>query len=159
MIGIKREDANKMGIQLSDKQRVEYIRKGNELFNKKKYKEAETIFMLTNYRDGILRIADRYYYELKKPLVALKFYYKINATEKIEEIKARMLFAFKKLIREDKKETKSDNNKIEKNKENNNEPTSNIKNKSDDNNTINPDSIESPDDPVTSNANQNHEKA
>jgi hypothetical protein len=87
-----------MGKRLSDKERVAYIRKGNELFNKGKYKEAETIFMLTNYRDGIIRIANRYYYELKKPLVALKYYYKVNAKEKIEEIKERMIFALKKLM-------------------------------------------------------------
>jgi hypothetical protein len=92
----KREES--MGKRLSDKERVAYIRKGNELFNKGKYKEAETIFMLTNYRDGIIRIANRYYYELKKPLVALKYYYKVNAKEKIEEIKERMIFALKKLM-------------------------------------------------------------
>lgn len=84
--------------RLTDKERVEYIRKGNELFNNGKFKEAEALFMLANYKDGILRIANRYYYELKKPLIALKFYYKIGAKEKIEEIRERMLFAFKKLI-------------------------------------------------------------
>jgi hypothetical protein len=93
-----------MGKSLSDKERVAYIRRGNELFNQGKYKEAETIFMLTNYRDGILRIANRYYYELRKPLVALKYYYKINARDKIEEIKERMLFAFKRLVREEDKQ-------------------------------------------------------
>ncbi len=90
-----------MGRSLTDKERVEYIRKGNEFFNDGKFKEAETIFMLTNYKDGILRIANRYYYELKKPLIALKFYYKIGAKEKIEEIRERMLFALKKLIKEE----------------------------------------------------------
>ncbi len=90
-----------MGKSLSDKERVAYIRKGNELFNKGKFKEAETIFMLTNYKDGIKRIADRYYYDLRKPLVALKYYYKIGAKDKIDEIGERMIFAFKKLIRED----------------------------------------------------------
>ncbi len=99
-----------MGKKLSQKERVAYIRKGNELFNKGKYKEAETVFMLTDYRDGILRIANRYYYELKKPLVALKYYYKINAKEKVEEIKERMIFALKKLL---SKEQNTKNNNLE----------------------------------------------
>ncbi len=99
-----------MGTSLSDKERVAYIRKGNELFNNGKFKEAETVFMLTNYRDGILRIANRYYYDLKKPLVALKFYYKINAMDKVEEIRERMIFAFKKLLREEDSELTSDTN-------------------------------------------------
>lgn len=99
-----------MGKRLSEKERIAYIRKGNELFNNGKYKEAETVFMLTDYRDGILRIANRYYYELKKPLVALKYYYKINAKEKVEEIKERMIFAMKKLL---SKEQNPENNNPE----------------------------------------------
>ena len=95
-----------MNKKLSDKERVHYIRKGNELFNNCKFKEAESIFMLTNYKDGILRIANRYFYELKQPLMALKFYYKIGAKEKIAEIRERMIFALKKLVsEEDKKST------------------------------------------------------
>jgi hypothetical protein len=34
-----------MGKSLNDKERVEYIRKGNEFFNDGKFKEAETIFI------------------------------------------------------------------------------------------------------------------
>ncbi|MFW5799171.1 MAG: hypothetical protein ACOCV8_00025 [Spirochaetota bacterium] len=90
-----------MGRKLTQSERIEYIRKGNELFNKGKYKEAEQLFMAANYRDGILRIANRYFYELKKPLVALKFYYKIGAKERVEEIKERMIFALRKLMKED----------------------------------------------------------
>lgn len=115
-----------MGKRLSDKERVAYIRRGNELFNNGKYKEAETIFMLTNYRDGILRIANRYYYELRKPLVALKYYYKINAREKIEEIKERMLFALKRLIRDDDNKKEGSQNPPEEtdSDDNNEEPFS-----------------------------------
>lgn len=85
---------------MDDKERVEIIRKGNELFNNGRINEAVKLFVQTKYHDGIMRVADCYFYDMKQPLVALKFYRMINRKDRIDEIYARMMFAFKKIIQD-----------------------------------------------------------
>ena len=63
------------------------------------------IFVQTKYGDGIMRIADYYFYDKKQPLIALKFYRMINRQDRIDEIYSRMMFAFKKMITQKKEET------------------------------------------------------
>lgn len=91
---------------MDQKERVVLIRKGNELFNEKKYNEAIKLYLKAEYMDGIMRVADYYFYDLKQPLVALKFYKLINRKDRIDEINARILYAFNRMIAES-----SDNNK------------------------------------------------
>ncbi len=79
-------------------ERVHLIRKGNELFNEGKLEEAIKIFETTDYRDGLTRVADYYFYDKKQPLVALKYYRMVNRKDKVNEIFERMMFALNKLL-------------------------------------------------------------
>lgn len=92
---------------MDSQERAGLIRKGNELFNQGKINEAMKLFVQTNYGDGIMRIADLYYYDKKQPLIALKFYRMINRRDRIEEIYSRMMFAFKKMITQQPEDTPS----------------------------------------------------
>ena len=84
---------------MDSEEKVVLVRKGNEAFNKKDIAEAIKFFVKAGYRDGIMRVADYYFYDNKQPLVALKFYKMINRKDRIDEINARMMFAFGQLLR------------------------------------------------------------
>ena len=84
---------------MDNEEKVMLARKGNEYFNKGDIKEAIKCFVTAGYRDGIMRVADYYFYDKKQPLVALKFYKIINRKDRIDEINARMMFAFGQLLR------------------------------------------------------------
>ncbi|MBN1533994.1 MAG: hypothetical protein JXA20_15090 [Spirochaetes bacterium] len=83
---------------MDSKERVELIRRGNELFNSGDIRQAAAIFIKTGYRDGITRVADHFFYDLRQPLVALKFYRMVNRQDKVSEIFERMVFALGKLL-------------------------------------------------------------
>ncbi|MCL2154488.1 MAG: hypothetical protein FWH53_02365 [Leptospirales bacterium] len=84
---------------MDHEEKVMLARKGNEAFNNGKINEAIKYFVKAGYRDGIMRVADYYYYDNRQPLVALKFYKMINRKDRIDEIFARMMFALGKLLR------------------------------------------------------------
>ena len=90
---------------MNNEEKVILVRKGNESFNKGDIKEAIKFFVKAGYRDGIMRVADHYFYDNKQPLVALKFYKMINRTDRIEEINARIMFAFGKLLKQSKEKS------------------------------------------------------
>jgi len=85
---------------MDQNERVLLIRKGNELFNNKRYDEAIKLFVKAGYKDGIMRVADYYYYDMKQPLSALKFYRLINRQDRIDEINARIMYAFSRMLSE-----------------------------------------------------------
>ncbi|MFH0975131.1 MAG: hypothetical protein V1874_05030 [Spirochaetota bacterium] len=92
---------------MDKKERIALIRKGNELFNKGEIDNALKIFVKTDYKDGIARIGDFYYYEKKQPLMAFKFYKKANMHNKVNEIFERMISALGQWIYEDKSNAQS----------------------------------------------------
>jgi hypothetical protein len=59
---------------LPEEQRVALIRKGNELFNAKKFDLAKKVFLTTGYADGLIRLGDLYMKE-SRPLEALRMYW------------------------------------------------------------------------------------
>lgn len=80
------------------------IRKGNELYNKGKIADAYRCYVTAQYQAGIEKIGDYYFYTERMPLVALPYYFKVKterANKKVDEIFERMVFAFKKLLREE----------------------------------------------------------
>jgi len=87
---------------MDKEEKVALVRKGNECFNKGDITEAIKFFVKAGYRDGIMRVADHYYYDNKRPLVALKFYRMINRQDRIDEINARMMFALGKWLKPSK---------------------------------------------------------
>lgn len=91
---------------MDQKMRVECIRRGNEFFNNGDIDNAEKLFVKAEYRDGLTRIADYYFFDKKQPLVALRFYQMVKRDDKVKEIFERMAFAFGKLL--GKKESADD---------------------------------------------------
>ncbi len=85
--------------KISDKQRVELIRKGNELFNNEEIEKAGKIFSAVNYIDGLIRVGD-YYYSKGKLVFALKFYNKANNKTRINKAVENILSVFKLWITE-----------------------------------------------------------
>jgi len=83
---------------MDSKERVELIRRGNELFNSGDMARAAALFVKTGYRDGLTRIADHLFYDKRQPLVALKYYRMVNRQDKVNEIFERMIFAFGRLM-------------------------------------------------------------
>ncbi len=69
--------------KLAEGERVALIRKGNELFNLKKYELARKIFMTTGYSDGLIRLGDLYLKQ-SKPLEAFRMYLLAPDRKKVE---------------------------------------------------------------------------
>lgn len=86
---------------MDKQQRIEMIRLGNRLFNEGHIDKALQLFVKANYRDGITRVADYFFYEKRLPLVALKYYRAVNRHDKVNEIFERMVFALGKLLGKD----------------------------------------------------------
>jgi hypothetical protein len=75
----KPADAAKLG----ESERVALIRKGNELFNLKKYDLARKIFVTTGYADGLIRLGDLYL-KHSKPLEAFRLYLLAPDSKKVQ---------------------------------------------------------------------------
>ncbi|HDP79565.1 MAG TPA: hypothetical protein ENN21_01840 [Spirochaetes bacterium] len=78
---------------MEKKERAELIRKANEYFNRGDMKNAIELFVKTGYRDGLTRVGDYYYYDMKQPLAAVKFYKMAGVSAKVDEIYTRMVMA------------------------------------------------------------------
>lgn len=89
---------------MKDDEKAALARKGNEFFNNGNIAEAIKYFVKSGYRDGIMRVADYYYFDKKQPLIALKFYKMINRKDRVDEIYARMIFALNKMLKPVSKE-------------------------------------------------------
>jgi len=103
---------------MKDEEKVALARKGNEFFNNGNMTEAIKFFVKAGYRDGIMRVADYYYFDKKQPLIALKFYKMINRKDRVDEIFARMMFALNKMLRPvSNEETETESSKSTSNEE------------------------------------------
>jgi len=71
------------GAKLGQSERVALIRKGNELFNLKKYDLARKIFVTTGYADGLIRLGDLYL-KHSKPLEAFRMYLLAPDSKKVQ---------------------------------------------------------------------------
>jgi hypothetical protein len=69
--------------KLAEGERASLIRKGNELFNLKKFELARKIFLTTGYSDGLIRLGDLYLKQ-SKPLEALRMYLLAPDRKKVE---------------------------------------------------------------------------
>ena len=75
-------------------ERAALIRKGNELFNAKKYELAKRIYITTGYSDGLIRLAD-YYLEQKNPMEAFRLYWLAPSKKKVETMTEKMALIIK----------------------------------------------------------------
>ncbi|MDH4199506.1 MAG: hypothetical protein OEV66_03910 [Spirochaetia bacterium] len=80
---------------LSDKERTALIRKGNQAFNDGNIDLASRIFKTTQYKDGLIRVGDYYYFDMRQPLMAYGYYKRANHQIMIEKISDGFIFALK----------------------------------------------------------------
>ncbi|RKX95467.1 MAG: hypothetical protein DRP84_04115 [Spirochaetes bacterium] len=92
---------------LTPKERLQLIRKGNELFNKGDVEKAARIFVTTAYKDGLIRIGDYYYFKEKNPIKALHFYLEADYKKRINEVTEKMAQIIIKWLHEDDKKSES----------------------------------------------------
>ncbi len=83
-------------------ERAMLIRRGNELFNKRDYKNALKIFIAVDYKEGIGRIASVMEHEQKDMPSALRLYKRAGMTANVEKIAYDMAQTVRLLIKEDK---------------------------------------------------------
>jgi hypothetical protein len=87
---------------LTPKERIQLIRKGNELLNEGNIEMAEKIFISTAYKDGLIRLGDYYYFDQKNVFKALNLYLEAKYEKRIKELTERMALILKKWLNEDK---------------------------------------------------------
>lgn len=89
---------------MTPSERAMLIRRGNELFNHKDYKNALKIYIAVEYKDGIARMASIMEHEKKDRITALKLYKKAGLHGNVEKLAYAMAQAIRLLIKEDKQE-------------------------------------------------------
>jgi len=94
---------------MDEKERIELIRLGNQFYNEKKYKEALEIFLKTNYVDGIIRIADYFYFDKNDKISGIKLYKRAGYTKMIEDFASKAATIIKLLLTEDKQNIENKN--------------------------------------------------
>lgn len=87
---------------VSSSEKVMLIRRGNELFNNKDYKNALKIYLAVNYKDGIARMAGILEHEKKDLIAAMKLYKKAGLHGNVDKIAYDMAQTIRFLIKEDK---------------------------------------------------------
>ncbi|MDH5720994.1 MAG: hypothetical protein OEZ13_10355 [Spirochaetia bacterium] len=75
------------------KQKTQLIRQGNEAFNKGQVLSAAKIFKTVNYKDGLIRVGDYFYYDKHQPLMAYGYYRLAKHSIMIEKIFDGFVFA------------------------------------------------------------------
>ncbi len=83
---------------MTGKQKAELIRQGNACFNDRRIKEAVSFFVKAEYKDGLARIGDYFFYEMSQPLKALPFYRKAEHKAGYEAIYQKMAMVLQKLL-------------------------------------------------------------
>jgi len=92
-----------MAQKLQPHDRLVLIRKGNELFNSGQIEKAARIFVATAYKDGLIRVGDYYYFDMKNPLKALHYYMEAQYKKRIRELAERMAVVVKRWMTEDQR--------------------------------------------------------
>ncbi|MCX8028665.1 MAG: hypothetical protein N2712_01560 [Brevinematales bacterium] len=88
---------------MTNRERIELIRKGNQLFNEGKIEDAAKIFLVTDYKDGLVRVGDHYLYQEKRFFKAFFYYKKANYSKRLNEIYKKWAEIIHFLLEEDKK--------------------------------------------------------
>ncbi|HMV37088.1 MAG TPA: hypothetical protein PKM44_02735 [Turneriella sp.] len=83
---------------LTDSQKSELIRRGNELFNQGRFFEAGRVYTTVGYKTGLIRLGDLFYFEKEMPLVAYGFYRNANHKPMLDKIGDGFVFALKCLL-------------------------------------------------------------
>lgn len=90
---------------ITEAQRAELIRRGNQLFNEGKYFDAGRVYSTVGYKAGLIRLGDLFYFDKQMPLVAYGFYRKAAHKPMLEKIGDSFVFALKCLLADDRSNT------------------------------------------------------
>lgn len=93
---------------MDNEERAALIRRGNELFNKKDIKNSLKIFLATDYKDGIARVADYLYYEEHQTISSIKLYKKAGLTRKVEDFAEKAALTIHLFLQEDEQAKQSE---------------------------------------------------
>jgi len=91
---------------MEDSEKVQLIRKGNQAFNEGNIDLASKIFKTTEYKDGLIRVGDHYYFDKHQPLMAYGYYKRANHHIMLEKISDGFIFALKHWLGEDETKKK-----------------------------------------------------
>lgn len=80
---------------LNDADRTALIRKGNEAFNNGEMELAAKIYKSTEYKDGLIRMGDYYYFNQRQPLIAYGYYRRANHTIMMDRLSDNFINALK----------------------------------------------------------------
>ena len=83
---------------LTPKERLQLIRKDNEVFNNGDIEKAAKIYTTTAYKDGLIRVGDYYYFDKKDVLKALHYYFEAKYEKRINEVSERIALVLKKWL-------------------------------------------------------------
>lgn len=97
---------------MDDEERIKLIRRGNELFNEGDIVNALKIFLATDYKDGIIRVADYFYYDKKELVKGIKLYKKAGHKKIVDEF-AEKAAAVVRLYMEEDRRQEEERKKIE----------------------------------------------
>ena len=86
--------------ELPGPERSSLIRKGNELFNQKRFDLAERIFVTTHYSDGLRRLG-QLYEEQDRLMDALRMYYLAPDRPRIEQLTEQFAGILRKWLKDD----------------------------------------------------------
>lgn len=89
--------------EMDSSTRAKLIRKGNEFFNNKKMQDAKKIFIVTDYKDGLVRLGDYYYEELNDIFEACRMYFMSENRSKIDYFTKKCAESIRKMIANDEK--------------------------------------------------------
>lgn len=97
---------------MDDEERTLLIRRGNELFNKGDLKNALKIFLATDYKDGIIRVADVLYFDKNDKISALKLYKKAGYRKVVDSFAEKAAMIIRMFLQEDKRKRISEEEMI-----------------------------------------------
>lgn len=84
---------------VTSEQKVQLIRKGNELFAKGEWEAARKIFVSTHYSDGMIRLGDRYAQQ-KDYLSAFQMYKLAPAPDRAEAMILKLTAVLQNWLKE-----------------------------------------------------------
>ena len=87
---------------VDEEDRVKLIRRGNELFNQGDIVNSLKIFLATDYKDGIIRVADYFYFDKKDLIKGIKLYKKAGFQKRVDEFAEKAAQIIHLLLEEDK---------------------------------------------------------
>jgi hypothetical protein len=86
-------------LEISSEQKVQLIRKANELFSRGELEQAKKIFVSTRYSDGMIRLGDLYARQ-KDYLSAFQMYKMAPAPDRAETMILNLTAVLKNWIKE-----------------------------------------------------------